>query len=187
MIETIIGKEALPAGVIYDQLGSFLILATYGSFILAYYSGKEISTNTILSKIATFPPFIFLLIALFFGKAPAQAEHYLNILSTTLTPLAIISVGFGITLKFGDHKKILVFVLTTKLLIVPILLLMIFKVLGLNTLESKVTILESAMPSMITAGALAINAGFAPKLAAEIVGYGLIVSLVTIPIIAKLM
>jgi hypothetical protein len=40
---------------------------------------------------------------------------------------------------------------------------------------------------MITAGALAIAAGFAPELSAALVGYGIIVSLVTLPLISYLM
>jgi len=40
---------------------------------------------------------------------------------------------------------------------------------------------------MITAGALAIAAGFAPELSAALVGYGLVISLVTLPLMAKLL
>jgi hypothetical protein len=39
---------------------------------------------------------------------------------------------------------------------------------------------------MITAGALAIAAGFAPALSAAMVGYGILVSLITLPLIASL-
>jgi len=38
------------------------------------------------------------------------------------------------------------------------------------------------MPSMITAGALAAAAGLAPELAAALVGYGIVLSLATLPL-----
>jgi predicted permease len=47
-----------------------------------------------------------------------------------------------------------------------------FKGLGLD-----VSIVESAMPSMITAGAMASMAGLAPRLTNAIVGYGIVISL----------
>ena len=47
------------------------------------------------------------------------------------------------------------------------------------TLE--VVVIESAMPTMITAAALAIVAGLAPRLAAAMVGYGLLLAMITVP------
>jgi len=46
-------------------------------------------------------------------------------------------------------------------------------------------VLEAAMPSMVTAGALAIAHGLAPRLAAAMVGYGLLLSLLTLPLWAN--
>jgi predicted permease len=51
----------------------------------------------------------------------------------------------------------------------------------------RVAVLESAMPPMVTAGALAAAAGLAPELAAALVGYGILLSLVTLPVIHALL
>ena len=48
-----------------------------------------------------------------------------------------------------------------------------------NLLIAKVSIMESAMPAMITAGLVASINGFAPKLANAIVAYGIALSLIT--------
>jgi len=40
---------------------------------------------------------------------------------------------------------------------------------------------------MITAGALAIASGFAPALSAALVGYGIMLCLITLPLIAYVM
>jgi len=42
-------------------------------------------------------------------------------------------------------------------------------------------VLESAMPTMVTAAALAISHRMAPRLAAALVGYGIVLALVTLP------
>ena len=66
VINAYLGDEALPFVLVYDQLGTFLALATYGIFVAAYYSNRsEINAKIMAVKIATFPPFISLVIALF--------------------------------------------------------------------------------------------------------------------------
>ncbi len=45
----------------------------------------------------------------------------------------------------------------------------------------QVAVLESAMPTMVTAAALAISHRMAPRLAAALVGYGIVLSLATLP------
>jgi predicted permease len=44
------------------------------------------------------------------------------------------------------------------------------------------SVLESAMPPMITAGALAISHRLAPGLAAALVGYGTVLALLSLPL-----
>jgi predicted permease len=46
----------------------------------------------------------------------------------------------------------------------------------------RVNVLETAMPPMITAAALAIAHCLAPRLAAALAGYGILFSLVTLPL-----
>jgi malate permease and related proteins len=43
-------------------------------------------------------------------------------------------------------------------------------------------VVETAMPTMITAGAVIMAAGLAPELAAAFVGWGLVLSLLTVPL-----
>lgn len=74
-----------------------------------------------------------------------------------------------------------------KLMVMPLIAFGILFAMGTEPLALKTAVLESGMPSMITAGALAIAAGFAPALSAALVGYGIIIALVTLPIIAYLL
>ena len=60
MVKAFFGEEAVSYALIYDQLGSFPALATYGSLILAVYGTGEDkpSLYSAVKKIVTFPPFI---------------------------------------------------------------------------------------------------------------------------------
>ncbi len=57
--------------------------------------------------------------------------------------------------------------------------------LGLSGDVARTVVLEAAMPSMVTAGALTIAHALAPRLAAALVGYGLLLGLLTLPLWAR--
>jgi len=69
-----------------------------------------------------------------------------------------------------------------KMIVMPAVALLLLFGFDLDLMVVKTAVLESGMPSMITAGALAIAAGFAPALSAAIVGYGIFFGLVTLPL-----
>ena len=118
---------------------------------------------------------------------PAQSQPYLQILSSTLVPLALVSVGYSLKLRGEVDYPLFAKALALKLLLMPLIAFGILRLMGADFLALQTGVLESGMPSMITAGALAIAAGFAPALSAALVGYGILVSLVTLPMIAYLM
>lgn len=178
MLEATLGLESIKYAIIYDQFGTFLILAIYGSFVIAYFEGKSVKPIEISKKIAFFPPFIFLILA-FFITIPDDFVPYLTILSKTLVPLALISVGYSMQLNLGEEKIIFAKAILLKLFVIPMIILGLFMVIGINDLSAKTILLESAMPPMITAGALAISAGFAPRLSAALVGYGILFGIVS--------
>lgn len=72
--------------------------------------------------------------------------------------------------------------LALKLAAMPALAWLLAPWLGLEGLIARTAVLQSAMPPMITAAALAIAHGIAPRLAAALAGYGLLVSLLTLPL-----
>ncbi|MBN2722164.1 MAG: AEC family transporter [Campylobacterales bacterium] len=186
MLEAVIGKEAIQYAIVYDQLGSFFMLSTYGAFAVSYFSGDRINIFGIVKKIALFPPFIFLIFSFIAGPMPQIIIPYIELLSHTLVPLALISVGFSMQLRLGDDKAVFAKALFLKLVLIPLITIGVFAILGIHNMTATVTLLEAAMPPMITAGALAIHAGFAPRLSAALVGYGIVVSLITIPLLYKL-
>jgi len=176
ILEALVGSEALRYGIVYDQFGSFVILTIYGAVIVAIFSGDTLSVKQVGQKIISFPPFIFIFFALLFGELPKVTLPYVELISKTLVPLAIISVGFSIQLRLDEQRSLFFKFMAFKMLFIPLVVFGIFKTFDISGVMGIATLLESAMPPMITAGAIAINAGFAPKLTASLVGYGIIVA-----------
>lgn len=185
--QTLLGSEAIPYVLMYDQFGTFLILSLYGSAVIARYESGKIHKRLIVRKMLLFPPFVILLFALAWGELPFVIQPYVETLSSTLVPLALISVGYS--LRFGGEIDYPLFTkaLSLKLIGMPLIAFGILFGMGTDPLALKTAVLESGMPSMITAGALAIASGFAPRLSAALVGYGIFAALVTLPLIAYLM
>ena len=75
----------------------------------------------------------------------------------------------------------------TKLLLMPLITIGLLWAFGFESQLVQVTVFESAMPPMITAGAVAIMAGLAPSLAAAMVGYGILFAFVSLPLFYQLL
>ncbi|MDD5211782.1 MAG: AEC family transporter [Sulfuricurvum sp.] len=187
IIKTLIGPDAIGYVLMYDQFGTFLMLALYGSAVISYYEIGKVHKRLILKKLLFFPPFFFLVFALFFGKMPLSISPYLETLASTLVPIALVSVGYSLHLRSEIDYSLLSKALVLKLIVMPFIAFGILFKLGIDPIAMQVSVLESGMPSMITAGALAIASGFAPALSAAMVGYGIIICLVTLPLIVYAM
>ena len=184
MIEVFFGKEGIPKGLIIDQLGSFLILSTLGIFTASYYSGSKFDRRTAFKRIATFPPFISIVIAFILLPVdyPKEMVSILEKLGSTLTPLALLSVGFQLRLThFKTNKTELAIGLLFKLILAPAALyLFYFFIAQERGLVFNITIFEAAMPPMITAAIVATEFKLNKELAAMLVGIGIVLSFLTL-------
>ena len=175
----------MPSAVIYDQFGSFLVLSTWGLWVLARYGGTERPTiANIGRKLLRFPPLIALIVALTVMPAepPPVVASALARVSDALLPVAGFAVGLTLQLRLPKHEFAPLAVgLLLKLALLPALALGLVVALRLPAVAADAVVLECAMPPMITAGALAISARLAPQLAAALVGYGTILSLASVP------
>jgi len=185
MVRALLGDHALPYAVVYDQFGTFVLLSTFGLYVIARYSGDTPPTAAqILLRIAKFPPLWALLFALTLmpEQPPGWIGTGLKQLADAMLPLVMLAVGFSIQLRLPlDELKPLGIGLLLKLLVMPALALPISWAFGLHGTMLQANVLESAMPTMITAAALAMSHRLAPRLAAALVGYGILLSLVTLP------
>ena len=190
IVNAYMGESAIPYVLVYDQLGTFIALAIYGTFIASYYSSKnQITFKIITLKVLTFPPFISLVVALFLMGVEFNPilSKVLASFSSTIVPMALVAVGLQLQFKLPkEDLKPFSIALVIKLIIAPIFAIIICKIFSWDNEVSVVSIMESAMAPMITAGAIASMAGLAPRLSSAIVGYGILISFITTAILFKL-
>ncbi|AXX89970.1 hypothetical protein CKA55_03710 [Arcobacter suis] len=190
IVNAYMGESAMPYVLVYDQLGTFIALAVYGTFIASYYSSKsQITFKIITFKVLTFPPFISLVAALFLIGVEFNPiiSKVLATFSSTIVPMALVAVGLQLQFKLPrEDIKPFTLALLIKLLIAPIIAIIICKIFSWNNDVSIVSIMEAGMAPMITAGAIASMAGLAPRLSSAIVGYGILISFITTAILFKM-
>ena len=186
IIRAFFGEEALRHLVVYDQFGTMLIFASYGSLILALY-GREgsVSLRAVARRVLLFPPSLALAagLALLPWGYPLQVERLLQTVAQTLTPLVMTAIGFQLRLRLKPTLRApLYFGLGLKLILAPLAALLFCRLLGLSGPAVDVAILEAGMPPMVTAGALAVIAGMNAELSTALVGLGLLASFATLPV-----
>jgi hypothetical protein len=190
IVNAYMGESAIPYVLVYDQLGTFIALAIYGTFIASYYSSKnQITFKIITLKVLIFPPFISLVAALFLMGVEFNPilSKVLASFSSTIVPMALVAVGLQLQFKLPkEDLKPFSIALVIKLIIAPIFAIIICKIFSWDNEVSVVSIMESAMAPMITAGPIASMAGLSPRLSSAIVGYGILISFITTAILFKL-
>lgn len=188
LISALLGENALGLAALYDQLGSFLTLATYGLVVVARYSAAEGATMAaIFRKLTTFPPFLALVVALLPLPHPAALDEVLELVGATLTPLAMFAVGLRGKLRPPPERAALALGLTVKMFVAPAVAWGLCRALGASGNVLRVAVLEAGMPPMISASALSMLYGFAPELSAALVSYGMVLSMMTAPALSVLL
>ena len=180
------GDNGIPYAIVYDQIGSFLILSTIGIVILSTYSSKVNSLLSIVIKIVTFPSFVAMILAftLQSSQLPEELFALLKAAAATLTPVALIAIGLYLNLKIERNYKLpFVLALFIKLILIPIFVVIVFKIFSLNGLSAKVSIFESAMAPMVSSSMLAIMYNVEKRFVASVLGYGIVFSFITLPLL----
>jgi predicted permease len=185
MVNAFFGDAGIPYLIIYDQIGTMLIFAIFGSVILAMhgFDGK-VKISEVVKRALLFPPTLALLAGLLlrFWPYPAALIKGLETLAGMLTPLVMTAIGFQLRIRLSPTVlQPLGFGLAAKLAIAPLVALLGCRLLGLDGLAADVAVFEAGMPPMVTAGALAIAAGILPELAAALVSLGMALAFVSLP------
>jgi predicted permease len=191
MIEAFFGAPSMATGILIDQLGTYLVLSTLGIAVAAIYSSGSNSMVAVLKRIAVFPPLLALIVA--FGLMPFEFPGYvidaLKRLGDTLAPLALVSVG--LQLRFDQTRGIktaLALGLAFKLLLAPaVLALLYFSFARTGDDVARVTLFEAAMGPQIGGAIVAIQHGLNPPLVSLMVGVGITLSFITLPLWSQLL
>ncbi len=186
LIEALRGQEGLKLALVADQAGCFVALSVGGTIVAAVYSGRSVAPLTIVRRVLFFPPFASLLIGILVGVLggwPEWIDHILARLGATLVPLALFSVGLQFQLHLGREQLPAVGLgLSWKLLLAPVIVWMAGQLLSVDGAVLNIAVLESAMAPMISAAILATQNDLEPPLANTVLGVGILLAFVTVPI-----
>lgn len=191
MVRGLLGEDHLSAAIAYDQLGTFLGLAIYGSYISGRFGTGESGAKAIAQRLSRFGPFLALIavIPLRMIELDPGILRVLNDVGLTVAPVAMGALGLRFTLRV-DRSVLAPAVtgLIIKMVAVPSVLVIV-AILFASTGEVmwSTSILEAAAPPMVTAGVVAVGAGFDEKLVAFVVGVGTLVSFVWLPTLSLIL
>ncbi|MCA4810527.1 AEC family transporter [Empedobacter stercoris] len=184
LISAFYGEQYLSIAIICDQT-MFLCLSTIG-IVSALKGGSNgsgtISSSFILKRLFTFPPFLGCISALILSQFVdlSPAEPFFDKLAATVGPLALFSVG--LQLKFNGWRKLwsqISMSMVYKLMIAPAVVMLLALVIGIKGDVAKISILEAAMPTLVTSSIIAEQFKLNTKLTNLIIGISIIVGFFT--------
>jgi malate permease and related proteins len=187
VIEALHGRDGMGLGLLIDQFGSYLALSTLGLAAAALYGAEgPVSPRAMLRRVATFPPFIAMVAALLLIPVPfpAVVDQALVRVGDTLTPLAMLSVGLQLRLdSLREHGRLLCLGLGYKLLVCPAIVVALLWVADADRgMVNRVSVISAAMPPMIGAAVVALQANLALRLVSMMVGLGIPLGLAMAPL-----
>lgn len=156
IVSSVFGSEALLAAIIYDQLGSFIILSVLAIPLIAI--AQELGRNDVSGskakffnvsqltlvvwRIISFPPFVSLLLAFsipVFWPVEGWSNSVIGaifvdsctFLAKSLMPIAMVLVGLSFRWRIeSDMRLPLIFILLCKLVLPPLTLLILVHLLN---------------------------------------------------------
>ena len=186
MIQALYGQPGLTLAVVADQLGSFPALVVGGIVVASLYAGRTPDPRLIVRRILTFPAFIALIIGVAvgcIGAWPKSVDALFEPIGATLTPLALFSVGLQFKFHPGQRQFAAAALgLSWKLVLAPVLCWVLGIASGIGGLMLSVSVLQAAMAPMVSAAILADEYDLDPALANTVLGAGIVLSMLTLPL-----
>nr|WP_255459116.1 AEC family transporter [Mangrovimonas sp. CR14] len=152
------------------------------------YSRGSTSLKQITRRILRFPPFMAfsfgVLLILLQLEVPEVVDSVFEKLSMTISPLALVSVGYQLNLeRRSKHWGFLIMGLSYQLILWPLIIFILYKgVFNQSGVNINVCVLEAGMAPMITAAIVSTAYGLKPKLSNMMVSIGIPASFVTLGI-----
>ena len=184
VINALYPQAAMAYAIVYDQVTFLLLIFAAYSMIMIHTTGFDIKASVI--KMVSFPAFPAVIVALFLplGFFPDNIREILGYIGATLSPLAVLVVGYYIAhyVKSLPGKRIILATLYC-LVIAPLIVWGLFLIWPTeNILLRNATIMEAAMPPMITSAILLMHHTGESRLTAQLLSWGSIGSILTIPL-----
>jgi len=184
VISSLYAQDYMPIAIVIDQI-NFLLMASI-AYALIVSQNTTFHPWQSVKKIITFPSFIALVIALFI-----EPDFYhegmvmlLEFLSASMSPVAMLIIGFYFAkyVRLSIPKPVALGILYS-LVLAPILTFGLLELLAITEQSIRTTsVIEAAMPPMTTIAILFSSHDIKPRLAAQLLCWGIAGSFITLPI-----
>lgn len=115
-------------------------------------------------------------------QLPGPVDTVLARLGSASLALGILCVGASLSWQGGQgHGRLIGWILTVKLLLLPLVALAAARLLGLPAAESRMLLLFAALPTASAAYVLAMRMGGDGRMVAVLISLGTLLSVVTVP------
>ena len=174
------GQEGLQIAIIYDNLGSFLMVSFLGVMVA---SGKPD-----LKEVLLFPPFLGLVFGFVFKGIPLHPslDKALDFVAHSTLPVVLFALGLSLSLSgIRDNLKFSLLAILIKVSVSVLAVYLVGRFMELSPVAFKVSLLESAMPPMMFSAVLALRYNLNPNLAFASVGLGMVLSFFYVPLVVK--
>jgi predicted permease len=188
VIEGLYGREGLPIALLIDQGGSFLLVSSLSILVGSLYGDHSESLKRVPIKILKFPPFGFLIGTLVMSLLQIRTPEFmiplLQLIGKTMPPMALLVIGLRFSVDLQSiTSKFFWYGLGYRLLLAPAIVWLVYsQLMDRDSLEFKVTVLESGMAPMITGSIIAMQFGLQPRLATLLSGLGMPISGISLAI-----
>ncbi len=191
MVHSLLGAEHMPSAIAFDQLGTFLGLSLWGSYVASRYGAGESGWRPLVRRLSRFVPFLAVLasVPLRMVDLPDIGYDMLNTIGRTVAPVAMGALGLRFTLRISSRVAVPALLgLVLKMLVMPGAVYVVATIAGsTHDLAWSTSIMQAAAPPMVTAGVVAVSAGLSEELVAFMVGIGTLVAFVSIPLLSLIL
>lgn len=187
VVEGVLGADHLSSAVAYDQPGTFLALATWGSWVASRWGSGESGVRPVVNRLVRFPPFLALVVAVTVRPVglPDVVADVFAAVGTTVAPVAMATVGARFTLAAVRRTGPVAAGLGVKMVAAPVVVALVAASVGdLGDVAWRTSIVQASAPPMVTAGLVAVAAGLDEDVATSMVGWGTLLGLVTMPLVS---
>jgi hypothetical protein len=187
VVESVLGDSHGASALAYDQPGTFLALATWGSWVASRYGSGVRGWSPVVRRLVSFPPFVALVAAVVLHRVnmPDVAMDVVSALGSTVAPVAMAALGLRFTVRGVRRVQPVVAALVVKLLLAPAAAAAVAGAIGAwGEIAWRASIVQAAAPPMVTAGIVAVAAGLDEETTTSVVGWGTLLGLAWMPFVA---
>lgn len=191
VVSNVFGEEFVGEVIMYDSLAGAIPISILVPLILAMNNGEKVTIVKNIKTIIYFPPFIGLVLGLALKdfKIPEFVFAPIRMFGDSATPVALFAIG--LSLGFNAIKssyKSTVIVLFIKMILAPAIFILILQCFGAAFDKSTlIAVLESSMPTATIVCVMVMKAKLDSNLAASSVAFGLVLSVITLPILLNIL